>query len=263
MTKLADYQNKYAYIKFRREDGILEMAIHNKGGPATWSFDENGLHRQMGEAFSDVGHDRENQVVILTGTGDKFLDAFEWGGDYGPYAPLYFDRILNEGLDLLHNLLNIPVPVIGAVNGNAFIHAELPLLGDLVIASHTARFADKAHFPGGAVPGDGVHVLWNMWLGPNRGRFFLITGQEIDADEALRLGLVGEVVAPDRLLARAWEHARDLMTKPELTRRYTHLLLTQHFKRRLQEDLGYGLMSESMALLSVNGKLDKPTPRYK
>jgi enoyl-CoA hydratase/carnithine racemase len=263
MTKLADYQNKYSYIRFRREDGILEMTIHNKGGPATWSFDENGLHRQMGDAFYDVGRDRDNKVVIIAGTGDKFLDDFDFGGDFGPYDGLWMDRIYKEGKDLLHNLLDIECPVIGTINGNAYIHAEIPLMGDLVIASNTARFADKAHFQGGAVPGDGVHVLWEMWLGPNRSRYFLITGQEIDAKEALQLGLVGEVVAPDKLLPRAWELARDIMTKPELVRRYTHLVLTQNMKRRLLDDLGYGLMSEQMALFSVNGKVGKTIQRTK
>jgi enoyl-CoA hydratase/carnithine racemase len=244
-----------------REDGILEMAIHCEGRGATWSFDENGIHRQLGDAFYDVGRDRENRIVILTGTGDHFMEAFDWGEDYGPYSGAYMDRIIKEGKDLLHNLLDIEVPVIGAVNGHAFIHAELPLLGDVVLASETARFADKAHFPGGAVPGDGVHILWPMWLGPNRARYFLIMGQEIDAREALQLGLVGEVVPPERLLPRAWEIARHVITRPDLVCRYTRLALVQDIKRRLLNDLGYGLMAESMAVMSINGKVDdRPAP---
>jgi enoyl-CoA hydratase/carnithine racemase len=186
---------------------------------------------------------------------------FDWGGNYGPYSGTYMDRIIKEGTDLLHHLLDIEVPVVGVVNGHAFIHAELPLLGDVVLASETARFADKAHFPGGAVPGDGVHVLWPMWLGPNRARYFLIMGQEIDAREALQLGLVGEVVPPERLLPRAWEIARYIITRPDLVCRYTRLALIQDIKRRLLNDLGHGLMAESMAVMSINGKVDyRPAP---
>ena len=262
MSKLADYQNKYADIKFRREDGILEMAVHRNGGEAAWSSDENGIHRQLGDAFYEVGRDRENQVVIFTGTGEHFMEKLDFGDFFGPYDMAFMDRIIKEGKDLLHNMLDLEVPVIGAVNGNAYIHAELPLLADMVIASETTRFADKAHFPGGAVAGDGVHVLWNMWLGPNRGRYFLFTGQEIDAKEALRLGLVGEVVPPDRLLSRAWELAREVMQQNEYVRRYTRLSLVQDLKRRLLNDLGYGLMSEMMALMNANGKVEVPTPRY-
>src|SRR5258705_280740 len=83
----------------------------------------------------------------------------------GSPNPDYWDRIYIEGKDLLMNLLDIPVPVIGAVNGPAFIHAELVTMSDIVIASDTAIFADLAHFPGGTVPSDGVHVWWEMLLG--------------------------------------------------------------------------------------------------
>jgi enoyl-CoA hydratase/carnithine racemase len=250
MSKLKDYQNKYSQIRFRREDGILEMAIHYNGGPAIWTVDENGLHRELGDAFYDVGRDRDNKVVIFTGTGDNFLVALD--GKHGPpYDAILLDRIIKEGKDLIFNLLDIEVPVIGAVNGKAVMHGELPLLADIVIASETTRFSD-GHFSRGAVPGDGDHVLWTMWLGPNRGRYFLMTGQEIDAKEALQLGLVGEVVPLDRLLGRAWELARDIAKKPELVRRYAHVVLTQHLKRRLLEDHGYGLTAEMLAFMSFN-----------
>jgi enoyl-CoA hydratase/carnithine racemase len=254
MTKLADYQNKYQYIRFRREDGILEMTIHNNGGSATWSSGETGIHKEVGDAFYDVGRDRDNKVVIFTGAGDAFLQDFDFSDGAPPLTPIWWDRIYKEGKDLLHNMLDIDVPVISAINGNAYIHAEMPLLADLVLCADTARFADKAHFPGGTVPGDGVHVLWEMWLGPNRSRYFLITGQEIDAREALQLGLVGEVLPKDKLMKRAWDLARDLMTKPELTRRYTRVALTQHLKRRLLDDLGYGLLAEGMAIVSMATK---------
>lgn len=51
----------------------------------------------------------------------------------------------------------------------------------LVIASDTATFQDAPHFPNGIVPGDGVHIVWPLLLGPNRGRYFLLTGQRLSA----------------------------------------------------------------------------------
>jgi len=250
MTDLATYARKYQYVSFRREDGILEMKIHRDGGPALWDSSVGGIHGELGDAFYDVARDRENKVVIFTGTGDVFLDRFDFSRALKTPTTEFWDRIFKEGRDLLHNLLDIEVPVISAINGNAYIHAELPLLSDLVIMADHARFADKVHFPSGVVPGDGVHVLWTMWLGPNHGRYFLMTGQEIDGAEALRLGLVGEVVPAEKLLPRAWALARDVMSKPELARRYTRLVLTQHLKHRLLNDLGHGLMAEGMGILA-------------
>jgi enoyl-CoA hydratase/carnithine racemase len=113
-----------------------------------------------------------------------------------PTMSAMWEHIYDEGVALLENLLAIPVPVIAAVNGPALIHAEIAVLSDIVLAAEHAEFADLAHVPGGPVPGDGVQTLWPMLLGPNRGRYFLLTGQRISAQEALRLSVVGEVLEP-------------------------------------------------------------------
>src|SRR5208282_1965159 len=104
---------------------------------------------------------------------------------------------------LLMNLLDIEVPIVAAVNGPALVHAEIPVLSDIVIAAESAEFQDAPHFPNGIVPGDGVHVVWPLVLGTNRGRYFLLTGQKLSAREAQTLGVVSEVVSRDKLLARA------------------------------------------------------------
>jgi enoyl-CoA hydratase/carnithine racemase len=92
-------------------------------------------------------------------------------------------------------------------------------------------------------------VVWPHVLGPNRGRYFLISGQELDAKTALAYGAVNEVLAPDRLMDRARELARYIAAMPNLTRRYTRLALTQRIKRLLQEGLGYGLAFEALAAI--------------
>jgi enoyl-CoA hydratase/carnithine racemase len=218
-----------------------------------WTASPKGLHAELGDAFYRIGRDPDTRVVIFTGSGDEFLTQSDFGGTE-PLDTRYWDRIYKEGKDLIQNLLEIEVPIIGAVNGPAFIHAELLTLSDIVIASERASFADKAHGPGGVVPGDGVHVWWPMLLGPNRARHFLLTGQEISAREGERLGFVAEVVPHERTLERSWEVARELLSKPPLMLKYTRTAMTQHIKRRMLDDLGYGLMLEGMGIFSLLGK---------
>lgn len=245
-----DYFDRYAGIAFRREDGVLEMRLHTRGGPARWAY-WGGLHRDLGPAFHDVAQDRDNHVVILTGTGDSFCASYDPEGERPPTMDaIAWDTIFAEGRAMLRNLLAIEVPVIGAVNGPAFIHAELALLSDIVLAADHAVFADKAHATAGVVPGDGVHTIWPMLLGPNRGRYFLMTGQEIEAREALRLGVVGEVVAADQLMTRAWALAREIAGRPTQAMRYSRIALTRRLRTSIEQELDSGLMLEGMAILA-------------
>ncbi|MBB3982238.1 enoyl-CoA hydratase/carnithine racemase [Sphingobium fontiphilum] len=253
MYDLASYQDVYRNIRFERHDGILQMQIHTDGAEAVWEADPGCLHEQLGDAFYRVGHDRGNRIVILTGTGTEFLAKVAFTGAAMMNTGTWY-RIFKEGRDLLNNLLEIDIPIIAAVNGPAFVHAELATLSDIVIAANTASFADKAHAPGGVVPGDGVHVWWQMLLGPNRARHFLLTGNEIAAEEALTLGFVAEVVPQDQVLARAWEVARDLAQKPDLMLRYSRVSMVQRIKRHMLDDLGYGLMLEGMGIFNLLGK---------
>ena len=84
-------------------------------------------------------------------------------------------------------------------------------------------------------------------MGMNRGRYFLLTGQELNATEAKDVGLVSEILSGEQLLPRARELARQLMQRPPLMRRYSRVLLTQDLKKRMHELLGYGLALEGLA----------------
>jgi len=248
MKRFEEYANRYQCARMERRDGVLQVTLHTNGGPLLWN---EVPHRELVHAFADMGADPDNKVVILTGTGDAFCNQID-AGAWDLSAPIGWDKVYWEGKHLLKNLLDIEVPMIAAVNGPATVHSELAVLCDVVLASDTTVFQDAAHFAAfGAVPGDGAHVVWPLLLGMNRGRYFLLTGQQLYAQEALALGVVNEVLPGERLLPRAWELAQQFAQKPPLTLRYTREVLTFHLKRLMGDALAFGLALEGHGIVDV------------
>ncbi|MPY95056.1 MAG: enoyl-CoA hydratase/isomerase family protein [Acidimicrobiia bacterium] len=225
--------------------------MHSRGGPLIWG---GPPHRELPELFAAVASDRRNRVVVLTGTGDSFIGLPPGGAGglaRGELPATGWDRVIFEGNRLVDQLLAIEVPVIAAVNGPAVAHSELAVLADIVLAAEHAYFQDAPHFPEGLVPGDSMQVVWPLLLGPNRGRYFLLTGQQISAAEAHQLGVVGEVLAADRLLARAHELAGGLAERNPVLLRNTRHALVRPLRRAMAHDLHTGLALEAIASMSA------------
>ncbi|WP_242154308.1 enoyl-CoA hydratase/isomerase family protein [Sphingomonas sp. BAUL-RG-20F-R05-02] len=248
MAKFETYRDAFPNARLTRKDnGVLEVALHTGGGKLVF----NGhTHEQFVELFHQIGEDRDNRAVILTGTGDAFMDTIDPEG-FDFFSPQGYDKILREGRKVLSNILDIEVPMITALNGPVLLHSEYALLTDIILATPETVFQDKPHFEFGIVPGDGVHLLWPHVIGSIRGRYFLLTRQVLDAETAKSYGTVNEIVPADRLLARAHEIADGIAALPPLTGRYTRMAITQPLRRLIDEGTGYGLALEGISAADV------------
>ncbi|WP_234180760.1 enoyl-CoA hydratase/isomerase family protein [Sphingopyxis sp. NFH-91] len=248
------YSDRYNNIALSRdESGVLLMRFHTGGGPFVWSEES---HEELGYCFAEVGADRGNRVIVMTGTDGVWCETIDFAS-FSLSNPSEWDHTFYDGRKLLDNLLAIEVPVISAINGPARIHPEIPVLADIVIASETALFQDAPHFMGGIVPGDGAHVVWTHVLGPNRGRYFLLMGQELSAADALAAGVVGELLPEGEVVDRALAIAAQFAAKTDLALRYSRVLLTQRYKRLMQEGLSLGLGLEALAAIDLLAGMDK------
>src|ERR1700687_6104778 len=157
----------------RSKTGVLEVALHTDDGTLVF----NGhVHEQFVDLFHAVGSDPDNRVVILTGSGDAFMERIMLDG-FDFFTPRGYDKIYREGKKVLMNLLDIEVPLIAAVNGPVRLHSEYILLADIVLATPSTVFQDKPHFELGVASGGGVHLWWQEVIGTVRGRYFILTRQ--------------------------------------------------------------------------------------
>jgi enoyl-CoA hydratase/carnithine racemase len=248
MNRFDTYRNEFPNARLTRsKTGVLEMAFHTDGGALVF----NGFtHEQFVHLFHAIGSDSDNRVVIMTGSGDAFMETITSDG-FDFFSPRGYDKIFREGKKVLMNLLDIQVPLIAAINGPVRLHSEYILLADIVLATPSTVFQDKPHFEFGIVPGDGVHLLWQEAIGTVRGRYFILTRQELDAATAKEWGAINEIVPSDNLLPRAHEIAEGLASLPSLTTSYTRIAMTQKLRRIIDEGVGYGLALEAMSAADV------------
>jgi enoyl-CoA hydratase/carnithine racemase len=248
MSHLDTYLDSFPNARLTRsKSGVLEVVLHTDGGSLIF---DGHTHEQFVELFHAIGSDLDNRVVILTGSGTAFMETISPEG-FDFFTPQGYDKIYREGRKVLMNILDIEVPLIAAVNGPARLHSEYVLLADIVLATPSTVFQDKPHFEFGIVPGDGVHLLWQEAIGTIRGRYFILTRQELDAQTAKEWGAVNEIVAPDKLLLRAREIAEGLAKLPPLTTKYTRIALTQKLRRIIDEGVTLGLALEGISAAEV------------
>lgn len=251
--KFEEYKERFKeHFKLeRRADGVVLAQAHTMGGPIQLSVEN---HRALGQLLKTIGADPENELLIITGTGDEFMMRIDPEGfalekeDLQHWA---YEYAYKDGRTNVSALINdLEIPTIGVLNGSGG-HAEICLMCDITICCEDAIIFDP-HFNMGSVPGDGIHSCFLELLGVKRAAYALFTGQPIDARLALEYGLVNEVLARDRLLARAWALADHIMAQPRVTRRMTTQIVRRPWRQRITNDLDGGFGIQMFAHLAKN-----------
>jgi enoyl-CoA hydratase len=177
----------------------------------------NALNREtmteLKDAFEKIAVDPDIDAVIVTGSGDK---SFVAGADISQMRDMTTLEARDWGkfAQGVYNLIeNLPQPVIAAVNGYALGGGcELAMSCDIRLASEKAKFGQPEVLLG-VVPGFAGTQRLPRLIGKGRAKELLFTGDQIDAAEAYRLGLVNKVVPADQLLTVAKEMAKKIMSR--------------------------------------------------
>lgn len=238
------YFTAFKNLEFTRPpSGVLTVRFHTDGGPATFT---GQMHSDFPRALYEIGDDRDNRVLVLTGTGERFMTDID-GPSLGDITkPAEWDRTIAEGRRVMQRLVDLEMPIVAAVNGPAGVHSEYLLMADIVIAADTTVFSDFPHLTFGIVPGDGVQLAWEEALGLNRARYLTLTQGSFTAQQAERWRAVAEVHPLEEVLPRAQQLAESLAAKPQLLTRYLAVTIRQRLSRRMAEATQLGLALEGL-----------------
>jgi enoyl-CoA hydratase len=220
-----------------RTDGVATVTLNR---PDSRNALNSELLRSLYDAFTDLEADDTVAAVIITGTDPAFcagLDLKELGasGENLRGSPS------GEGERAGTPWPELTKPLIGAVNGVAVTGGfELALNCDFLLASERARFGDT-HARVGLLPGWGLSVLLPQAIGVRRAKEMSLTGNFMDAAEALQFGLVNRVVAHDELLPTARQVAADIAGNDQRAVR----ALLDEYKRVTSVSVAEGLALEA------------------
>jgi enoyl-CoA hydratase/carnithine racemase len=205
----------------------------------------------------ELNYDTEIRAAVITGSGPAFC------------RDIAANRRAQAGFSLAAPVASLNCPVIAAVNGDAAgIGLELALACDIRIAAKTARFS----FPGivrGLIPSDGATQRLPRLVGRARAMELMLTGDAINAVEALRIGLVSRVVPDSKVLDVAMEMGREMAGKASMALRYCKeavykgLDMTLAQGLQLEGDLYFLLHTTEDRLEGITAFKDKRRPKFK
>lgn len=218
----------------------------------------NAINLQMRDELWDVMHavrdDPEVRAVIFRGAGER---AFSAGADISEFgtAPSYVEaRRARRERDLWWFLLRLEKPTVAAIHGYALgAGIELPMCCDFRIAAQDARLG-LPEVSLGYIPSAGGTQTLPRFVPPGVAMHMILTGDPIDADTALRWGLVQRVVPRDRLYREAEALARHLLSRGPLALRLAKRAVLEGLDLPLAQGLALERRLAERALLSAEAQ---------
>ncbi|MFK0089648.1 enoyl-CoA hydratase/isomerase family protein [Pseudomonas sp. NPDC090755] len=226
---------QYRESRLTLQDGIAVFSHEAPGARNALSMDMRQDYAQMLER---VEVDRSIRALVITGSGGSFCA----GGDIrslkqrlGSTDPeLNSPNAMRRRMRTLHHCLtrlrNLEIPVIAAVDGPAYgAGFSIALLADFVLASSRAAFC-MSFSKIGLVPDSGAMYTLPRVVGMHKAKELLFTARRVDASEALDLGIVHSIHAPEALLEQALAFARLFLNAPRDSMAMAKNLLNKTFE---------------------------------
>ena len=258
----------YAHLQVSIQEDIgIAMVRFNR--PEKYNAMNMRMHYEIGRVWRDLDMDQRVKVIIVTGNGA----AFSAGGDTDMTLAMTNDaeirrHVFEDARTIVKEMIDCSKPIISAVNGAAVgAGMVVAVLADISIAATTAVFGD-GHTKIGVAAGDHACAIWPQAMGLAKAKLYLLTGDNIPAPLAEKLGLVSEVVEKERVLQRAQEIATTLARGPQHAIRATKYSLNQWLRQGLLTSMDASLGLEMLNFTEPDAKegitsfIEKRKPKF-
>lgn len=252
---MAASYDSFQFLQVERRGAVAVVTLNR---PESYNAIDGTAHAELERVWPMLAEDTAVRAIVLTGAGKAFssggnlkLMASSWGTEEGWKQTVATPTTAKR---LVQNMLDVPQPLIAAVNGDAMgLGVTLALCCDITVASEKARLGDT-HVKVGLVAGDGGAVLWPLLMGPSRAKDFLMRGRVINGVEAERIGLVNYVAAPEAVMTQAMALAEELAALPPLAVQWSKVAVNKQLKQQLNTVFDAGIAYEMLTLASRDHK---------
>jgi len=256
----------YKYILLEK-DGPLATITFNR--PDRMNCISVDTVPELLDALAKVKADPEARVLVMTGSGSRAFSAGADLNDMVRRTPHEANAIVVMYLDYIRAIRELPIPVIAKVNGVAAGGGACTALAcDLRIVSDRARFGFVFVGVGLAGADMGSTYFLPRMVGLGKATELLMGGEVIDAQEALRIGLVNRVVPHDELNHTVDEYAHRLAAGPPLGLEFTKAALNASLERSMDAEFDFETYAQTLCILSddhlegANAFMEKRAPVY-
>jgi enoyl-CoA hydratase/carnithine racemase len=196
------------------------------------------LRSEVVIALDRASEDDEVFLIVITGAGEK---AFSAGADISQFPTRFTDDVIKAKSRRrpYETIREIPKPVIAAVNGFALGGGcELAFACDIIIASENAQFG-QPEIRVGVIPGCGGTQFWPRMIGEKRAKELIFTGRSISAEEALRMGIINQVVPLEKLRETTEKFTQDILRNSPAILRFAKIAVNKSLETPLSVGMSY------------------------
>lgn len=227
--------SEYKTLIYEKKNNVAWITLNR---PEVFNAQSDELRAELVNAIEEAGKDDEIYVVVITGAGEK---AFSAGADISQFPTrVCADIIKTKGIKRPFEMIrDMPKPVIAMVNGLALGGGcELTMACDIVIAADDAQFG-QTELRVGIIPGGGGTQILPRLVGEKKAKELVFTGRMISAEEALKLGMINQVVPHDKLRETTERFVQDILKNSPAIIKLAKIAINKSLETPLSAGMSY------------------------